>query len=122
MSKMINSREGGKRKGKNVSEVEMVQTSDGGVFKDAQKGGLEDGYAQPKGVQTRQAIAKHLAAKLKIENDKLAAGGLHSTHYQPGSAFDSAGESRKHWERVIIRNRHATRQAFDARRRRLTST
>ena len=69
MSKMINSREGGKRKGKNVSEVEMVQTSDGGVFKDAQKGGLEDGYAQPKGVQTRQAIAKHLAAKLKIPNE-----------------------------------------------------
>ena len=30
-----------------------------------------EGYAQPKGVQTRAAIAKHLAAKLKVGGVKM---------------------------------------------------
>ena len=49
------------KKKRNVAqEVEMVQTSDN--FK-ANTGGDQngDGFAQPKGVQTRKAIAQHLA-------------------------------------------------------------
>ena len=51
--------------------MEMVGTGDSKLFHRNQPGagdGSEEGFAQPKGVQTRAAIANHLAKKLKIAN------------------------------------------------------
>ena len=48
----------------------MVQTQDN--FKHANPTDENgEGFAQPKGVQTRAAIAKHLAAKLKVVDQKM---------------------------------------------------
>ena len=54
----------------------MVQTGDSRKFNGGQKAvegpDSSNGFAQPKGVQTRKAIASHLAKKLKIaENVEL---------------------------------------------------
>ena len=76
------SHKGGKReqKLKDLAEVEMAATSDGAAFRDAQRAtDPEEEYAQPKGVQTRLAIAKHLATKLKIDGPQaLDAGAVFS--------------------------------------------
>ena len=45
----------------------MVQTSDNFRVKEQTGEDTGESYAQPKGVQTRAAIARHLAAKLKID-------------------------------------------------------
>ena len=56
---------------KDHGEMEMVQTGDSRHFNGGQKAaegaeGGGGGFAQPKGVHTRKAIASHLAKKLKI--------------------------------------------------------
>ena len=60
------------KKKRNVSEVEMAQTANAdaiGGKSNFQELEDDDGFAKPKGVLTRDAIAKHLAFKLKIANN-----------------------------------------------------
>ncbi len=65
MSKM------GSKKRKDVSELEMINTGDSKLFQGGagQKEQNSQDFAQPKGVQTRAAIANHLAKKLKISSN-----------------------------------------------------
>ena len=64
---------------KDVSETEMIRTGDSNIFKGGPAKPQKDTdpvdeteFAQPKGIQTRAAIANHLAKKLKIANQDLA--------------------------------------------------
>ena len=50
-----------------VSSSELKDVSGKGNPKKVSNGS-EEGFAQPKGIQTRAAIANHLAKKLKIED------------------------------------------------------
>lgn len=65
---------GGKR-AKDVSpEDDLLKTGDQRAFainKTNHGPNDSDGFAQPKGIQTRAAIANHLAKKLKIANKDL---------------------------------------------------
>lgn len=66
MSKM------GSKKRKDVSELEMINTGDSKLFSatgQKDQNGTDQNFAQPKGVQTRAAIANHLAKKLKISSN-----------------------------------------------------
>ena len=60
----------GSKKRKDVSELEMIQTADSKLFSQVKDNETpENGdFAQPKGIQTRAAIANHLSKKLKIAN------------------------------------------------------
>ena len=74
---MLDGKQAGKKKSRNAPhEVEMVQTSDNFRVKEQTGEDTSESYAQPKGVQTRAAIARHLAAKLKVGNSKMDLDGL----------------------------------------------
>jgi hypothetical protein len=61
----------GSKKRKDVSELEMIKTGDSNLFQGGPKENTpaNKDFAQPKGVQTRAAIANHLAKKLKISSN-----------------------------------------------------
>ena len=77
----------------------MVQTSDN--FK-ANTGGDQngDGFAQPKGVQTRKAIAQHLAQKLKIDGD-LDPGQAYEQYQAIQAEKEQQSGSKTHWDLEI---------------------
>ena len=96
-----NKKRGGANKG--VSEVEMIGTGDSKLFHRNQPGAGdvgEEGFAQPKGVQTRAAIANHLAKKLKIEED--ASPDVVFQQYQQMIADEKDDQPEfDEWERKI---------------------
>jgi len=73
---MVDGKLASKKQRRAAQEVEMAQTADnygrGGTHNDD----AGEAYAQPKGVQTRAAIANHLAQKLKIGNQRMALADL----------------------------------------------
>ena len=77
----------------------MVQTQDN--FKHANPTDENgEGFAQPKGVQTRAAIAKHLAAKLKIDQD-MDPSAVYEQYSQLILDKDLQGGIKTHWDMAI---------------------
>ena len=100
---MLDSKQSGKKKTRNGQEVEMVQTSDNFLSKPppATEGDGE-AFAQPKGVQTRAAIARHLAAKLKVGDEKMTLQAL----VQAEQDMQMNQETKDHfWDQNLINER-----------------
>ena len=96
---MLDSKQSGKKKTRNGQEVEMVQTSDNFLSKPppATEGDGE-AFAQPKGVQTRAAIARHLAAKLKID-ETMSPDEIFAQYDK--IMLEQKGSSKTHWDQAI---------------------
>lgn len=107
---------------KEVSQAELDRTGDPtsfGQVQDPQE--ASQGFAQPKGVKTRKAIANHLAKKQKMED---VDGGF-KLERKPSAPMeelvdDSSGI--KQWEKLIAISRAKTKVLKQERKRRLTSS
>ena len=116
-----NKKRGGANKG--VSEVELIGTADSKLFHRNQPGQGdigEEGFAQPKGVQTRAAIANHLAKKLKIANSSHDLTTLmsiekeiHSSEKSKDSFWeDKLREERKRLEETRLQQEQELQQVI----------
>ena len=115
-------KQAGKKRNKNAQqEVEMVQTSDGFAGNPAlAAGGDGEAFAQPKGVQTRAAIARHLAAKLKIDDENMDPNAIFD-QYNELKENERATGSKTYWDKAISNEREKMQHFSNIRLARLTS-